>query len=156
MSKHIVATVAEIPVGSRKVVEIKGRSIGVFNVAGEFFALLNRCPHAGGPLCGGTVTGLRQADRPGEYEYSRPGEIVRCPWHGWEFDIKTGQSWFDPARVRVKPYPVTVESGGSGYQPGPYQAETFPVSVEEAYVVVEVGGGSSATQSTPDMVGERP
>ncbi len=138
MSKHIVATIQEIPVGSHKVFEIKGRSIGVFNVNGEFFALLNRCPHAAAPLCDGTVTGLRQSQLPGEYSYSRPGEIVRCPWHGWEFDIKTGQSWFDPARVRVKPYPVTVETEVEGYQPGPYQAETFPVSVEDAYVVVEI------------------
>ncbi|MEM7347646.1 MAG: Rieske 2Fe-2S domain-containing protein [Chloroflexota bacterium] len=151
MSKHIVATVEEIPVGSHKIVEIKGRSIGVFNVNGEFFALLNRCPHAGGALCEGTVTGLRQAETPGNYSYQRQGEIVRCPWHGWEFDIKTGQSWFDPAKVRVKPYPVTVEADvpqfeAGGYQPGPYEAETFPVSVEAAYVVVEMGGGRRSPQ----------
>jgi hypothetical protein len=45
---------------------------------------------------------------PGEYEYSRQGEILKCPWHSWEFDIRTGQSWFDPARVRVRQYDVTV------------------------------------------------
>ncbi len=138
MSKHIVATVDEIPVGMCKIVEIKGRSIGVFNVKGEFLALRNRCPHEGAALCEGTITGLRQADQPGDYRYERAGEIIRCPWHGWEFDIKTGQSWFGPNRVRVRPYPVTIESDISGYQPGPYMAESYPVSVEERFVVVDL------------------
>ena len=142
--KHIVAAVHEIPVGQRKIIEINGRSIGIFNIAGEFFALLNRCPHAGGELCTGTITGLRQADLPGRYQYSRPGEIIRCPWHGWEFDIKSGKSWFDPQKVRVKPYPVTVEQikdqngNEDSYQQGPYEATTFPVSIESSYVVVHM------------------
>ena len=51
MAKHLVATVEEIPPGTRKLVEIAGRSIGLFNLAGEFFALRNRCPHQAGPLC---------------------------------------------------------------------------------------------------------
>ena len=138
MNKHVVAKVGEIPVGERKIIEINGRSIGVFNVNGKFYALLNRCPHEGAELCLGTVTGLRQADKPGGYEYSRAGEIVRCPWHGWEFDIKTGQSWFDPSRVRVRPYPVTVESDVSGYVEGPFSAETYPVTIESSYIVVDL------------------
>src|SRR5215211_2888462 len=109
MTRYIIATVAEIPPGGRKIVEIAGRSIGVFNLGGEFFALRNRCPHQGGPLCAGSLGGLVSSPGPGEYHYSRAGEIVRCPWHGWEFDIRTGQSWCDPARVRVRSYPVTVE-----------------------------------------------
>ena len=138
MRKHIVATVDEIPVGGRKIVEINGRSIGIFNINGQFFALRNRCPHEGAELCTGTVTGLRRSDAPGHYQWDRAGEIVRCPWHGWEFDIKTGQSWFDPSRVRVRPYPVTVEADVSGYQPGPFAAESYPVTVEATYVVVDL------------------
>ncbi|MEM7336703.1 MAG: Rieske (2Fe-2S) protein [Chloroflexota bacterium] len=138
MNKHIVATVDEIPIGGRKIMEINGRSIGIFNVNGEFFALLNRCPHAGAELCTGTVTGLRQSDAPGEYIWDREGEIVRCPWHGWEFDIKTGQSWFDPTRVRVRPYLVTVESDVSDYQPGPFMAESYPTTIEESFIVVDL------------------
>jgi 3-phenylpropionate/trans-cinnamate dioxygenase ferredoxin subunit len=138
MTKYIVARVDEIGVGERKVVEINGRSIGIFNVNGDFFALRNRCPHEGAALCSGTITGLRQADAPGQYRYDRPGEIIRCPWHGWEFDIKTGQSWFDPQRVRVRPYPVAVEPASSGCQPGPFAAESYPVAIEESYVVVDL------------------
>ena len=142
MSKHVVATIDEIPVGGRKIVEIEGKSIGVFNIDGAFFALLNRCPHAGAELCTGTVTGLRRSEKPGEYVWDRSGEIVRCPWHGWEFDIKTGQSWFDPTKVRVRPYQVTVESDVSGLQPGPFEAETYPVSIEQSYIVIDLASRS--------------
>lgn len=147
MAKYVVATTDEIPPGSRKLIELAGRSIGVFNINGEFFALRNRCPHQGGPLCEGKLSGLMEAPRPGQYKYSRPNEILRCPWHGWEFDLRTGQSWFDPAKTRVRKYPVMVETeinleddeiGLAGLQRGPYVAETYPVSIEQQYVVVEI------------------
>ena len=108
MSKHVVATVSEIPPGQRKLVTVRGRSIAVFNLAGEFFGLFNRCPHQGGPMCEGILTGLIQSNEPGHYEYSRPGEILRCPWHGWEFDVKTGQSFCDPSKISVRSYPIEV------------------------------------------------
>jgi 3-phenylpropionate/trans-cinnamate dioxygenase ferredoxin subunit len=111
MSRYIVGTVEDIPPGERKIVEIGGRTVGVFNVNGEYFAVLNRCPHQGGSLCSGRQTGLVTSSRPGEYETSRAGEIIRCPWHGWEFDLRTGQSWFDPRAVRVRRYDVSVEPG---------------------------------------------
>jgi 3-phenylpropionate/trans-cinnamate dioxygenase ferredoxin subunit len=113
MARYVVGTVDEIQPGTRKIVDAGGRSIGVFNVNGEYFAVLNRCPHQGGPLCKGNTHGLLRADAPGEYHYSRPGEILRCPWHGWEFDMRTGQSWFDPIKVRVRRYDVTVEPGSA-------------------------------------------
>jgi nitrite reductase/ring-hydroxylating ferredoxin subunit len=137
MSRHVVAGVGEIAPGGRKLVTIKGRPIGVFNLNGEFFALLNRCPHQGGSLCDGHLTGLIESATPGEYKYSRQGEIIRCPWHGWEFDIRTGKSWCEPRRIQVKSYPVEVEPGARLVE-GPFVAETFPVTVEEHYVVVEV------------------
>jgi 3-phenylpropionate/trans-cinnamate dioxygenase ferredoxin subunit len=111
MPKYVVGTVEEIAPGTHKIVEVGGRSIGVYNVNGEYFAILNRCPHQAGPLCKGNVYGFLKSGNVGEYEYSRPGEIVRCPWHGWEFDVKTGQSWFDPVQVRVRKYNVVVTSG---------------------------------------------
>jgi nitrite reductase/ring-hydroxylating ferredoxin subunit len=111
MAKYIVGAVGEIAPGTKRIVEIAGRSIGIYNVNGDYFALLNRCPHQAGPLCNGNTHGFLKSGAVGEYEYSRPGEIVRCPWHGWEFDVKTGQSWFDPVKVRVRRYEVTVASG---------------------------------------------
>ncbi|MFN8526440.1 MAG: Rieske (2Fe-2S) protein [Chloroflexota bacterium] len=163
MAKYVVATVDEIAPGEKKIVDVAGRSIGVYNIKGEYFAILNRCPHQAGPLCLGLNHGFLRPAGVGEFQYSRPGEIVRCPWHGWEYDIKTGQSWIDPRTVRVRTYEVTVQ-GGANLQPGdmlpenaphgepatdpemagmvkgPYVAETFPVTVEQQYVVVEVGG----------------
>lgn len=141
MSKYVVATVDEIPLGGRKIVEVAGRSVGVFNIGGEFFALRNTCPHQGGPLCSGRLTGFVSARVPGEYTYTRQGEILRCPWHGWEFDVKTGQSWFDPATTRVRSYKVSVTSALPAdveLEKGPYVAETYPVTVEKSYVLVEI------------------
>ncbi|MCX6046000.1 MAG: Rieske (2Fe-2S) protein [Chloroflexi bacterium] len=145
MTKHIVATVDEIPPGQRKLVDVAGRSIGVFNINGDFFALRNSCPHQGGPLCTGRLSGFLTASQPGDYTYTRQGEILRCPWHGWEFDVKTGQSWWDPTGTRVRNYKVSVEKiaqaeieVAEGLEKGPYVAETYPVTVETPYVLVEI------------------
>ncbi|MBR0666870.1 Rieske (2Fe-2S) protein [Roseomonas hellenica] len=136
MAKHVVAPLGEIPPGGRKLVEASGRRIAVFNLDGEFFALLDRCPHQGGSLCGGIVTGHVESSTPGEYRYSRRGEMIRCPWHAWEFDIRTGKSWFDPRRMKVRSFPAAVAKGAELVE-GPFVAETFPVRVEDDYVVVE-------------------
>jgi len=146
MARYIVATADEILPGGRKIVTVAGRSIGVFNIGGEFFALRNRCPHQGGPLCEGKTWGMLSARVPGELGYARAGEILTCAWHGWEFDIRTGRSWCDPERLRVRAYAVSVESGATvadaapvaGKVPGPYVAETYPVATEGQYLVVEV------------------
>jgi nitrite reductase/ring-hydroxylating ferredoxin subunit len=153
-SRHSVARVSEIPDGERLLVEIGGRSIGVFNVGGRFFALRNRCAHQGGPLCQGRVFVCLDSERPGEYRYEDGRYLLECPWHGWEFDMATGRSWFDPQRTRVRRYPVSVEpvptagtSSGpvpvpasSRLQPGPYRVESFPVAVEEDCVIVDLSG----------------
>lgn len=148
MPKHIIGTVDEIPPGERKIVDVNGRSIGVYNVAGEFFAVRNRCPHQGGPLCEGRIVGFLKCDRPGApYEYLRKGEIIRCPWHGWEYDLKSGQSWVDPASVRVRNYDVVIEpteqtdieiDPETGYAKGPFLAETYPVSIDKLNVVLNL------------------
>ena len=137
MAKHVVAAVGDIPPGTRRLAQVNGRAIVVFNLGGEFFALNNRCPHRGGSLCQGRQTGLVESDGPGNYRYSRPGEIIRCPWHGWEFDVRTGQSFCDPSKISVRSYPVEVAPGQTVVK-GPYVAETIPVTVEEQYVVVDM------------------
>ena len=136
MTSHVVACIDEIPPGKRKLVEINGRPIVVFNLGGDFYALNNRCPHRGGSLAHGIQTGLVESNEPGDYRYSRLGEMVKCPWHGWEFDIRTGKSWCDPSRVRIRQYPVAVKQGAELVE-GPYVAESFPVRLEDKYVVVE-------------------
>jgi len=143
VSRQVVATAGEIAPGSCKIVNVRGREIGIYNLGGEFFALANRCPHAGGPLCLGKTGPLVLSDGPGDYRLTRERVFLRCPWHGWEYDIRTGQSWCDPKSVRARQYQVTVEPGAELVK-GPYVAETFPVSVEEDYLVVELAAPAAA------------
>jgi nitrite reductase/ring-hydroxylating ferredoxin subunit len=156
VTRYVVAEAGEIPDGGRKIVEVEGRSIGVFYVHGEYFALLNRCPHQAGPLCTGELWGALEATVPGEYRTSREGEILTCPWHGWEFDLRTGGSWCAPERLRVRTYGVVLEPGSAlqeatdpaapapGLVRGPYVAETYPVAAEGRYVVVDLAGRASS------------
>ena len=81
MAQHIVATVDDIPPGKRMLVNVEGRDIGIFNVGGEYFAVGNRCPHEGASLCKGRIVGLVESSEPGSYQFSRRGELLRCPWH---------------------------------------------------------------------------
>jgi nitrite reductase (NADH) small subunit len=103
-----VARVDELKPGECKLVEIKQRSIGLFNVNGEIVAALNVCPHELAPVCRGRVGGTTLPSPPGEYRWGRDGEILACPWHGWEFDLLSGRALADE-RVRLRLYPVTVE-----------------------------------------------
>ena len=136
-SRHVVATADEIPPGGRKIVTVRGRQIGVFNLGGAFFALINTCPHQGASLCEGAILSQLVSPLPGEYALARQGEMIRCPWHCWEFDIRTGQSWCEPDDVKARSFNVTVEAG-EALARGPFMAETVTVSVERQYVVVEM------------------
>jgi nitrite reductase/ring-hydroxylating ferredoxin subunit len=122
MARHIVARTTDIPPGGNKVFGVDGRDIVVFHVNGEFFALLNRCPHEGAPLEKAACVARLTSPEPGVYQRS--------------FDMRNGQSWFDPKRVKVRSYPVAVESGEE-LQKGPYVAEIFSVHVEDSYVIIE-------------------
>lgn len=135
--KHVVARVEEVQPGKPLLREVKGRQIGIFNIDGDFYALHNRCPHQGAELCRGRLTHLVQAETPEKIRTSRDGEFLKCPWHGWEFDVRTGQSWCDPNSMYVRQFGVKVEDGETLVK-GPFVAESFPVTVEGNYVVVEM------------------
>ena len=137
VQKHVVARVEEVVPGKPLVRQVKGRQIGIFNLGGEYYAL-STAARTRAPICAkGRMTHLVQAERAGEFEVSRPGEFIKCPWHGWEFDIRTGQSWCDPNSMYVRQFGVKVEPGETLVK-GPYVAESFPVSVEDSYIVVEM------------------
>ncbi len=125
-----IARVDELPPGARRIVDLGGRSIGVFNVHGTFHAVRNLCPHQQAPLCEGPVMDTTLPSAPGSYEFGLDGQVLRCPWHGWEFDLATGRSLFDPNGCRVRAYPVSVEDEGGQH------VERFDVTVEGAFVVV--------------------
>ena len=103
-----VAKASEIAPGEVRLVEVKRRSIGLFNVNGQFVAALNVCPHELAPVCRGRVGGTTLPSPPGEYRWGREGEILACPWHSWEFDLLTGEALADP-RIRLRLYPVSIE-----------------------------------------------
>jgi 3-phenylpropionate/trans-cinnamate dioxygenase ferredoxin subunit len=136
-NRYVVATVDEVAPGTSKLVTVRGRELGVFNVNGSFYALLNRCPHEGASLCKGRIIGLVSSDEPGQYRVTRQGEFLKCPWHGWEFEIATGQSYCDPKGTFVKAYKVEVEPGAE-LAKGPFVAESFPVTVDGDYLVIEM------------------
>jgi nitrite reductase/ring-hydroxylating ferredoxin subunit len=126
MTRYPVCHVDELPDGGSRIIEVGARSIGVFRVGDEYFAVRNRCPHKGAPLCLGYRRGLVTSSQPGEYVVERPGQILCCPWHGWEFDLTTGASVFNPHRLRVKKYDVSFETPACDDDPS---LETYDVSL---------------------------
>ncbi len=114
MGEHRVARLADLPGDRGLVVEVAGRRIGLFRIGdGEVHAYLNVCPHQGGPVgSGGLFPAVRGVVRDRRLrEYHDPGTtVIACPWHGWEFDLRTGRCLADPARG-LRPYVATVRDG---------------------------------------------
>ena len=87
-----VASINDLPPGECREVELEGRLVALFHVDGRVYALDGVCPHAGGPLGDGMLEGT----------------VVTCPWHGWQFDVTTGQNTYNPACVQRR-YEVKIE-----------------------------------------------
>lgn len=113
MALHYVLDEGDIAEGAHTVVYVEGKEIGIYYVNGEYFAIHNYCPHQGAPICTGLISGTTLPSEVYDYKYGRAGEIIRCPWHGWEFDLRTGKSLFSD-RVRIKKYEVEVRDGKIG------------------------------------------
>jgi nitrite reductase/ring-hydroxylating ferredoxin subunit len=99
----------------RKVVAFENFEVGVFKLGGEFYAYLNLCPHMGGPACQGKIIAkvdeIIAADRTSKgMAFSKTQTNVVCPWHGYEFDIRTGRHAGN-SRMRLRPMKVTVSGG---------------------------------------------
>jgi len=111
-TRTTVCRVDEMACGDVRRVRLGSRDVVLCRAAsGDFYAVGDRCPHQGASLCSGSLGGTTFSSQPGEYQWGSQGEILRCPWHGWEFDIKSGGSvWGDP-RIRVATYPVYIEQG---------------------------------------------
>lgn len=146
--KYVVARTEQIPEDGRLIVDVGGREVGIFNIKGNFYGMLNRCPHVGGPLCQGQLVNTVTSTAPGDITLDESQDLLTCPWHNWEFDIKTGQSYWDPKHMRARPFAVDVETGHEVAEQvqdgtlsrvkGPYQAETIEVTVESDYVVLSM------------------
>jgi nitrite reductase/ring-hydroxylating ferredoxin subunit len=93
MSEHEIARVTDVDPGSPAIVDVNGRTIGVFAVDNGYVGLPNRCPHQGAPLCEGPVSGAFGADRDNDFEltWELEGKVVACPWHDLQFNVLTGE-----------------------------------------------------------------
>ena len=107
--EHCVGHVDEIPERDALIVDVNGRSIGIFKVDDQLYAVNNVCPHKAAPVARGTVGGtMLPTSKPGELEYGLEGQVLKCPWHGWEFNLETGECLFGVSGRRLKTYPVGV------------------------------------------------
>jgi nitrite reductase/ring-hydroxylating ferredoxin subunit len=101
--------VAELEAEGRVLARLGGREVGVVRAPdGAVHGVRNRCPHHGGPLCLGTVR-ERLDGEPGRYQ-STGRLVLRCPWHGWQFDLENGRCLDDP-NLRAAVYPARIEGG---------------------------------------------
>jgi nitrite reductase (NADH) small subunit len=110
---HVVGEVSDFPVGSKKVVRIGRREIGVINIGGELYGLPNVCPHQTGPLCEGKPplgTLVSRAENDWRFAWVHEGEVVVCPWHGLEYHAPTGRCLAYP-NIKLHRYEVVVEDG---------------------------------------------
>jgi len=110
--KHAVGRVEEFEPGRIKIVTVDDRSVGIVHADDRFYAVLNVCPHELAPVCEGRLSGTILPSLPESLEYGMEGRILRCPWHGYEFDLADGgRAVFTRFKARVRMFPVTVEDG---------------------------------------------
>ena len=107
----VVCPVDELPAWRMRTVMANGAPVVVAHAPeGTYRAVRGVCAHQGGMLGDGALSYLISADEPGAYLISRRAEILRCPWHSYEYDIATGRCLTDP-RLRLRTYPVQVDAG---------------------------------------------
>jgi nitrite reductase/ring-hydroxylating ferredoxin subunit len=115
MTEVVIGKADAFPDPGRKVIEVDGTEVGVFCRNGQFAAYENVCPHMGGPVCQGKIIARVQEliadDKTSTgLAFSKDQTNIVCPWHGYEFDIGTGQQQGNP-RMRLLPVKVTVVDG---------------------------------------------
>ncbi len=110
--QFVLGPVEDFPPGSHPIISVAGREIGVYNVDGEFHAVQNICPHALAPICRGPIGNTALPTAPGEdFQLGMDGRVLRCVWHGWEFDVVTGEALFGIDKRKLKTFPISVEDG---------------------------------------------
>ena len=101
---------SQVPVGGRVIEQLGRTSVGVFNIAGEYLAIRNYCPHAGAPICEGALTGAIVSEAAFDRHMAHDGCVLKCPWHGWEFMLPQGVTITEP-QLRLRRYPLAVHDG---------------------------------------------
>ncbi|MFA4914546.1 MAG: Rieske (2Fe-2S) protein [Burkholderiaceae bacterium] len=107
-----IGRVDDIPQTDALIVQVEGLPIGVFKRGERFFAVKNLCPHKRAPLALGTVSGtMLPTACAGELKYGLEDQVIRCPWHGWEFDLVSGKCLFGVSDSKIKTYAISVRDG---------------------------------------------
>jgi nitrite reductase/ring-hydroxylating ferredoxin subunit len=110
--KHLVGKRSDFAANAFAVVTLEGREIAIWNDGTRFRAFRNACPHRGAPLSSGVVSGTYLPSRAKELCYGLEGQVLRCPWHGYEYSLETGEPLFGVATQRLVTYEVTVDDDG--------------------------------------------
>ena len=111
MTRCAVCRLDDIADAAMKAVRVNGRDLVLVRHGERVFAVRDVCLHQGARLSNGSLAGTTVSRRVGEYRLERSGQILRCPWHGWEYDASDGGCLNDPARLRVPTYKVEVVNG---------------------------------------------
>ncbi|WP_194841245.1 Rieske (2Fe-2S) protein [Salinibacillus xinjiangensis] len=109
MEKHVLCDKEKLEIGDKEIFQVGRISIVLIRTEDGFHAMRNVCPHQGGPLGKGALQGAALPSDVGEYCYDKKRDVLYCPWHHWDFDVKNGCSIRNPESVKVKTYKVSVE-----------------------------------------------
>jgi nitrite reductase/ring-hydroxylating ferredoxin subunit len=118
MALHDAGALEEFADEQLRVVQLGGHEVGIVRRGGHVCAIRNACPHQSGPLCAGSLRADLTGNGAGHVTVRAGSLVVACPWHGWEFDVDTGRSTWDPS----------------------FRAKTYAASVCDGHVLVEIGG----------------
>lgn len=111
MALHLVTTVEVLEEAKPSVHTVEGRSIGIIKSKGEIYAVRNICPHKRAPVCQGQLRGTMLPSAPNTFVFGMENQVLRCPWHGWEFNLTTGETICDGLSKKLTFFPVTIKDG---------------------------------------------
>lgn len=106
--EHRLGRLADFPERKIVPVEVNGRTIGVVRSGEVVFAFANRCPHHGAPMCAGAISGTMLPSDPDEFDFGLDGLVVKCPWHAYEFSLRTGEAMGGIIRSRLPTFPTEI------------------------------------------------
>lgn len=105
---HSAGAVDDFPAGVPQMRRLGDTSVGIVRLESDFHAFRDECPHQGAPLCAGRFAGTMLPSAPSTLDYGLQGQVIRCPWHGWEFHVPTGDAVFGISRRRLLKYETEV------------------------------------------------
>ncbi|CAG7599975.1 hypothetical protein PAESOLCIP111_00356 [Paenibacillus solanacearum] len=110
--RYKVLEANELTDGGQRIVSVKEMELGIYRIDGRYYAWRNVCPHAAAPVCAGLVRGTRLPSGVYDYRFGLDNQVLRCPWHGWEFDLTNGRHLAQGSKAKLRGYPVEADESG--------------------------------------------